>query len=85
MDIWKLSSSVKDKDGLATFIWEYEKYKDPHNVNQYYPDAMKGAISVFPHCILQSSSDLRFSSRLKYVQISIRTSTFDKISKEIKF
>ena len=42
MDVEKLSTSVKNKDGLATFIWEYEKYKDPLNVNQYYPDAMKG-------------------------------------------
>ena len=43
MDEERLSTSVKDKDGLATFIWEYEKYKDPHNINQHYPDAMKGA------------------------------------------
>ena len=85
MHLEKLSNSVMDEQGLATFIREYEKYKDPHNINQYYPDAMKGTISVSPHCVQHFAADLRFSSRLKYVQISILTSTFDKISKEIKF
>ena len=82
MHLEKLPNSVRDEDGLATFIREYEEYKDPHNANWDYPDAMKGAISVFPHCIHLCSADLRFSSRLKYVQISILTSTFDRISKE---
>ena len=84
MDTERLSTSVRDYEGLATFLREYEKYKDPHNINQYYPDAMKGAISVFLLYIHKFAADLRFSSRLKYVQISIRTSTFDKISKELR-
>ena len=42
MDTEKLFNSVTDQDGLATFLWDYENYKDPDNVNQYYPDAMKG-------------------------------------------
>ena len=82
MDTERLSTSVKDYEGLATFLREYEKYKDPNNINQDYPDTMKGHASVFLLCIHKFAADLRFSSRLKYVQISILTSTFDRISKE---
>ena len=82
MHLEKLPNSVRDEQGLATFIREYEKYKDPNNINQEYPDTMKGHTSVFLLCIHKFAADLRFSSRLKYVQISILTSTFDRISKE---
>ena len=82
MHLEKLPNSVRNEQGLATFIREYEKYKDPNNINQYFPVTMKGAISVFLLCIHKFAADLRFSSRMKYVQISIVTSTFDRISKE---
>ena len=82
MHLERLSNSVRDRAGLKTFIEEYEKFKDPHNINQYYPDAMKGTNTIFPHYFYHFDSDLKFSSKLKFVQISILSSTFDKICKE---
>ena len=41
MEEERLLSSVKDDEGLAQFIADYEKYKYPDS-RLTYPDAMKG-------------------------------------------
>ena len=82
MQFERLSSSVRDEEGLATFLEEYENYKDPHDINQDYPDAMKGISTNSINCIYDSAADLKFSSKLKFFQISVLSSTFDKIKKE---
>ena len=38
----KLPGSVRDEEGFAQFVADYETYKDPDNVSDSYPDSMKG-------------------------------------------
>ena len=47
MDVERLLSSVKDDEGLAQFMTDYEKYKYPDSSNLTYPDAMKGDKNSF--------------------------------------
>ena len=68
VDFERRESGEVDKEGLEQFIEDYENYKDPHNMNRWFVDNVE-------------EKGLKFKSRLKYVQISISSSSFDKIEK----
>ena len=52
-------STVKNEDGLATFLSHYEKYKNPEKTNLTFPNRMKGVAlyvkSRFLFLVLRSS------------------------------
>ena len=45
MDTERILGSVRDEEGLSQLLEDYENYKDSDNMNQYYPDAMKGKLA----------------------------------------
>jgi len=66
LDVVKLST-VKSQAELEQFLSQYENFKNPDSDQLEYPNVMK---------------DLEFRNKLKFVQISFSTSTFDRITKD---
>ena len=44
MDVERLSDGVRNEEGLAQFMADYEIYKNSHSSNLSYPDAMKSKV-----------------------------------------
>ena len=81
VDVQRLDG-VRDEEGMAKFIRDYERYKYPDWDNLTYPEGMKSKrLFVFYYLHIPLFQDLKFKSHLKFVQISISTSTFDNIKK----
>ena len=78
--------SVRNEEGLARYISQYEKFKNQQSANLTFPIAMKGLlITWWENNCTSYFLDLKFTSKLKFVQISFSTSTFDRIQKVFNF
>ena len=91
MDVGRLNSQ-RDEEGIAQFITEYEHFKFPYNIS--YPKQLKydededgnEIVQILIKIYLNISLALTMSRyitkrNLKFVQISITTSTLDNIKK----
>ena len=81
--------SVIDEKELVNFFADYENFKYPDGSNLTFPQAMAGEYDRFDSIEFSKIKlllkllivELQFTSKLKFVQISVSISTFDRIKK----
>ena len=79
-DVIKLNNPV-NVEALQETLQQYEQYKLPHSVNLTYPSSMKGNRVFYLPTSYNTTPDLQFRNKLKFVRISFSTSAFDRIQK----
>ena len=71
--------------GWQQFLQDYEMFKDRYQLSRTeYPESLKGKRLQNFHRFLPNFLGLKFQNKFQFVQISISTSTFDRIRKVSK-
>ena len=82
VEVQKVNSFI-NQDSLTQYLADFEKYKFPEgtNLSFLYDMKSKSYSQGFQLIGFDISLELKFQSKLKFVQISFSSSTFDRIHK----